>query len=99
MTDYPISTDFSRLFDEQRSALGGPGTRLRKVPSTTMSANRPTGGPPDLAILDMQTGTMGGIGVYFDIGPEIDADRVAPFPILLPLDRRAGVFMARRGPG
>jgi DNA-binding NarL/FixJ family response regulator len=51
---------------------------------------------PDVAILDMQIGTMGGIGVHFDIRLEIDAGRLEPFPTLLLLDRRADVFMARR---
>ena len=76
--------------------LGGPGTDVRWVRSghdVRQAANRQ---PPDLAILDMQIGTMGGIGVHFDIRLEIDAGRLEPFPTLLLLDRRADVFMARR---
>jgi len=44
----------------------------------------------------MQIGTMGGIGVHFDIRLEIDAGRLEPFPTLLLLDRRPDVFLARR---
>jgi DNA-binding response OmpR family regulator len=96
VTDYLIATDSPRLFDELRSVVGGPGTHLRWVRSghdVREAANRKA---PDVAILDMQIGTMGGIGVHFDIRLEIDAGRLEPFPTLLLLDRRADVFMARR---
>jgi DNA-binding response OmpR family regulator len=96
VTDYLIATDAPRLFDELRSMLGGPGTKVRWVRSghdVRQAANREA---PDLAILDMQIGTMGGIGVHFDVRLEIDAGRLEPFPTLLLLDRRADVFMARR---
>jgi DNA-binding response OmpR family regulator len=96
VTDYLIATDAPRLFDELRSMLGGPGTQVRWVRSghdVRQAANRQ---PPDLAILDMQIGTMGGIGVHFDIRLEIDAGRLESFPTLILLDRRADVFMARR---
>jgi len=96
VTDFLIATDSPRLFDELRSVLGGPGTQVRWVRSghdVRQAANRQ---PPDLAILDMQIGTMGGIGVHFDIRLEIDAGRLEPFPTLLLLDRRPDVFLARR---
>jgi len=96
VTDFLIATDAPRLFDELRSVLGGPGTQVRWVRSghdVRQAANQQ---PPDLAILDMQIGTMGGIGVHFDIRLEIDAKRLEPFPTLLLLDRRADVFLARR---
>jgi DNA-binding response OmpR family regulator len=94
--DYLIATDAPRVFDELRSVLGGPGIQVRWVRSghdVRQAANRR---PPDLAILDMQIGTMGGIGVHFEIRLETDAQRMEPFPTLMLLDRRADVFMARR---
>ena len=45
---------------------------------------------PSVAIVDSQIGTMGGIGVHFDIRLEIDAGRLEPFPTLLLLDRPRG---------
>ena len=52
--------------------------------------------PADLAIVDIQIGTMGGIAVALDLRLEADAGRLEPGPVLLVLDRRPDVFMARR---
>ena len=52
--------------------------------------------PADLAIVDSQIGTMGGIAVALDLRLEADAGRLEPRPVLLVLDRRPDVFMARR---
>jgi DNA-binding NarL/FixJ family response regulator len=50
----------------------------------------------DLAILDMQMGSMGGIAATMDIRLEEGAGRIGHVAVLLLLDRRADVFMARR---
>ena len=50
----------------------------------------------DLAILDMQIGSMGGIAATMDIRLEEGAGRIGHVAVLLLLDRRADVFMARR---
>ena len=52
--------------------------------------------PADLAIVDMQIGTMGGVAVALDLRLEVDAGRLEAVPVLLLLDRRADVFLARR---
>ena len=46
--------------------------------------------PADLAIVDSQIGTMGGIAVALDLRLEADAGRLDPCPVLLVLDRQAG---------
>jgi CheY-like chemotaxis protein len=50
----------------------------------------------DLAILDMQMGSMGGVAAAMDIRLEEGAGRIGHVAVLLLLDRRADVFMARR---
>jgi DNA-binding NarL/FixJ family response regulator len=50
----------------------------------------------DLVILDMQIGSMGGIAAAMDIRLEEGAGRIGHVAVLLLLDRRADVFMARR---
>ena len=52
--------------------------------------------PADLAIIDLQIGSMGGIAVYLDLRMETDAGRLERVPCLVVLDRRADVFIARR---
>jgi DNA-binding NarL/FixJ family response regulator len=50
----------------------------------------------DLVVLDMQMGSMGGIAATMDIRLEEGAGRIGHVAVLLLLDRRADVFMARR---
>ena len=51
---------------------------------------------PDLIILDSQIGRMGGMATALDLHLEAGAGRVPHVPILMLLDRRADVFLARR---
>jgi DNA-binding NarL/FixJ family response regulator len=44
----------------------------------------------------MQIGTMGGVAVAMDLRLESEAGRLDRCPVLLVLDRRADVFLARR---
>jgi DNA-binding NarL/FixJ family response regulator len=50
----------------------------------------------DLAILDMQMGSMGGVAATMDIRLEEGAGRIGHVAVLLLLDRRPDVFLARR---
>lgn len=52
--------------------------------------------PPDLVIADSQIQNMGGIAVCHDLKLEESAGRIPHMPVLLILDRRADVFLARR---
>ena len=51
---------------------------------------------PDLVILDQQIGRMGGIAACLDLHLEHGAGRLPHVPVLILLDRRADVFLARR---
>lgn len=51
---------------------------------------------PELVILDMQIGNMGGIACAIDLRLEEDAGRLPPTRIILLLDRDADRFLARR---
>jgi DNA-binding response OmpR family regulator len=52
---------------------------------------------PDLVVLDMQIGNMGGIAVAIDLRLESTAGRIPDTSILLLLDREADRFLAKRG--
>jgi DNA-binding NarL/FixJ family response regulator len=52
--------------------------------------------PPDLVIADAQIQNMGGIAVCHDLKLEESGGRIPAIPVLLLLDRRADVFLARR---
>ncbi len=51
---------------------------------------------PDLVILDSQIGRMGGMATCLDLHLEHAAGRLPHVPVLMLLDRRADVFLARR---
>jgi DNA-binding response OmpR family regulator len=50
---------------------------------------------PDLVILDLQIGNMGGIATCLAIRQEEGAMRLTPRPVALLLDRDADVFLAQ----
>jgi DNA-binding response OmpR family regulator len=96
VTDILIATDSASLYDEIRSVLAGPGTTARWVRSGPEVRTAMSEQPADLAIVDMQIGTMGGVAIALDLRLETDAGRLDSRPLLLVLDRRPDVFMARR---
>ncbi len=51
---------------------------------------------PDLVICDMQMGNMGGMAVCIDLHLEASYGNLPEVPVLLLLDRRADVFLAKR---
>jgi DNA-binding response OmpR family regulator len=51
---------------------------------------------PDLVVLDLQIGNMGGIAVAIDLHLEAGAGRIPEVPILLLLDREHDRFLAKR---
>jgi len=51
---------------------------------------------PDLIVLDLQIGRMGGMAAALDLHLEFGAGRGPKVPVLMLLDRRADVFLARR---
>ncbi len=50
----------------------------------------------DLAVVDMQVGSMGGMAICLEIRLEESYGNLPHIPVLLLLDRRADVFLARR---
>lgn len=91
-----IAADAQNVYDEIRSVLEDPDTTVRWVRRGEAVREEVNRRPVDLVIADMQIDTMGGIAVALDLKLESDAGRLNPCPVLLVLDRRPDVFMARR---
>ena len=98
MPHYLIATDADWILDQVKAALGG-----RDVTWTvcrTGKAVRPAvaaaTAPIDLALLDLQIGTMGGIAVCLDLRLEESGGRLPHVNVLMLLDRSADIFLARR---
>ena len=96
MPDIVIAADAEPVYDDIRSVIDEPGTTVRWVRRGEDVREELNRRPADLVIADMQIGTMGGIAVAMDLRLESDAGRLDPCPVLLVLDRRPDVFMARR---
>jgi DNA-binding response OmpR family regulator len=91
-----IATDAEHVYHEIRSVVDGPDTTVRWVRQGESVRAEVDAQPADLVIADMQIGTMGGIAVAMDLRLESDAGRLEATPVLLVLDRRPDVFLARR---
>ncbi len=96
MTDLLIVTDSSVVFDEVRSAVEEPGVALRWARNGRAVLPALQERPADLVVADMQTGSMGALAVAMDLTLEAGAGRLDPTPVLVLLDRRPDVFLARR---
>ncbi|MCU4186220.1 hypothetical protein K6U06_17780 [Acidiferrimicrobium sp. IK] len=96
MPDVLIATDADSVYEDLWAVLGGPGTTVRWVRNGADVRPALAAQPADLAIVDMQVGAMGGVAVALDVRLEQDAGRLDPCAVLLVLDRRADVFLARR---
>jgi DNA-binding response OmpR family regulator len=91
-----IASDAEWVRNEVTSVLSGPDTEIETVTSGQAVLPAVQDDPPDLIILDLQIGNMGGMAVALELRLEEGADRLDPTPILMLLDRRADVFLARR---
>jgi DNA-binding response OmpR family regulator len=94
--DLLVATDASWVVDEVRAAVEEPGTTVRWVRSGEAVAAAIEEQRPDLVVLDLQIGNMGGMATCVHLHLEADAGRLPAVPVLMLLDRRADVFLARR---
>ncbi len=96
MPDILIASDEPAVREEVKAAIGEPGTTFREVRRgfDVLPAVREK--LPDLAVLDLQIGKMGGMATCLELRLEEGAGRLGHVPVLMLLDRRADVFLARR---
>jgi len=91
-----LATDSDDVLNEIDAALASSDTTVSRVRTGHEVRPAVLELEPDLVILDLQIGAMGGIAACLDLRLEEGADRLDPQNILLLLDREADVFMARR---
>jgi DNA-binding response OmpR family regulator len=91
-----IASDAPWVVDEIRAALEGPDTEIHVVRSGEAVPAAVDVDHPDLVVLDLQIGNMGGMATCVHLHLEADAGRLPAVPVLMLLDRRADVFLARR---
>jgi DNA-binding response OmpR family regulator len=96
-----LAMDVQWLVDDVVAALDDGETSFTVVSegrqvSSQVAAVANEGGVYDLAIVDLQIGSMGGVAVTMALRLDATSGRVPAVPVLLLLDRVADVQLARR---
>mgnify|MGYP001826579557 CR=1 FL=1 len=91
-----LATDADWIVDEVTAALGGPDTSFTVCREGRAVTGVVADREPDLAVLDLQVGSMGGMAIAMAMRLDESAGNLPHAPILMLLDREADVFLARR---
>lgn len=91
-----VVTDADWILDDVQAAVGGPDVTLRSIRAGVDVLPAVEKKVPDLVILDLQIGNMGGMATCLNLRLEEGAGRLRHVPVLMLLDRRPDVFLARR---
>ena len=91
-----LATDAPWVSDEIRAALGAADTTIAVCDNGKNVRKSVLAKAPDIAILDLQIGNMGGMATCMDLRLEESGGRLPHVPILMLLDRVADVHLARR---
>jgi DNA-binding response OmpR family regulator len=91
-----LACDDAELVDDVAAGVVRPGTTLRTVRQGVDVVDACLESMPDLVVLDLQIGNMGGMAVCMSLKLEAGAGRLDDVPVLMLLDRRPDVFLARR---
>ncbi len=91
-----VAADAAWVRDLVKSACTGPGQRVIEVSRGQEVRPAVAAETPDVVVLDMQIGNMGGIACAIDLRLEAGAARLPETSILLLLDREADRFLAKR---
>jgi len=91
-----IATDADWVLNEVRSALEGAGTTFTVCRNGRDVAPAVLAKAPDVAILDLQIGSMGGMAVTMALRLDETAGAIGHIPVVMLLDRTADVHLARR---
>ncbi len=96
MTTILLGTDSDSLFHQVDDALADDETRVLRVRSGKDVVPVVIDEEPDLVILDMQIGNMGGFATCMEVRHAESINRIPITAVMLLLDRAADAFLARR---
>lgn len=95
MPDVLLATDADWIADEVAAALDGDDS-LRRVRRGVDVTGEVAAATPDLVVLDLQIGNMGGMATCMSLHLDAGVGRLPEVPVLMLLDRPDDVFLARR---
>jgi len=96
MPEVLIVSDSPRVREEVISGLPDSGLTVRELNVGADVRPAVLERTPQVIVLDLQIGRMGGMAAALDLHLESGAGRSPRVPVLMLLDRRADVFLARR---
>jgi CheY-like chemotaxis protein len=91
-----VASDAPSVRSEIVAVVGTRDNEVRQVGSGPEVLSAVAEEAPDLVVVDMQMGNMGGMAVCLDLRLEESYGALPHVPVLMLLDRRADVFLARR---
>ncbi len=91
-----VATDADEVLDEIDAALADASTTVVRVHAGRDVLAAVQELDPDLVVLDLQIGNMGGVATALGLRNEESFGRIEPQNVLMLLDRTADVFLARR---
>ena len=91
-----LATDAQWVLDEVHAALGTPETSFVVCSDGRDVSKAIKQRTPDLAVLDLQCGSMGAMAVTMDLRLDHSDGRAPSVPVLMLLDRVADVHLAKR---
>jgi CheY-like chemotaxis protein len=91
-----VASDAAYLRKEIVAVADGPDIEIREVESGPEVIASARNDAPDLVVVDLQMGNMGGMAVCLELRLQESYDDLPHIPVLMLLDRRPDVHLARR---
>jgi len=91
-----VASDAPTVRAEIAAVTGSPDNTIVEARSGPDVMAQVAESMPDLVIVDMQMGNMGGMATTLELRLEASYGKLAHVPVLMLLDRRPDVFLARR---
>ncbi len=96
MADILVVSDSPNVLEEVKASIPDDDISVRELTRGFDVRAEVHRSRPDLVVLDSQIGAMGGMATCLDLHLEAGAGRLPQVPVLMLMDRRADVFLARR---
>ena len=96
MAEVLVASDAKWVVEEVTAALSSVDDTVREITTGAEVLPAVAEHAPDIAVIDLQIGRMGGMATCLDLHLEEGAGRLPRVPVLMLLDRRPDVFLARR---
>jgi DNA-binding NarL/FixJ family response regulator len=91
-----VASDASSVRAEVSAVVGQPDVQIVEVHTGLAVPAAVFENEPDLLVVDLQMGNMGGMAVCLELRLEESYGNLPHVPVLMLLDRRADVFLAKR---